>query len=246
MLDEIVGLLFCLACTTWGGGARGTECDDLKYANNKDGGRNIFIINNSLTFISTYNKSRNIHGITRQVAHSPSYRVSRLLLLILGIVYPDAAYMAPYCLMDKERAENYLTYAFVQNGRVMKTQDFSKALCSYTHNILNRPMGMRDWRQVMCTIMVHIGHIDFGVPDEEDQDLKAIHEAFRHSHTTGERHYALQLNDSLGGFSHTSIASDQRVCFRWHACINQLHPSLVKEFNISNIVCIVRLIILYI
>ncbi|KAG5727877.1 hypothetical protein E4T56_gene14094 [Termitomyces sp. T112] len=235
LLDRIVGLLFCLACTTWGGGARGTECDDLKFANNKDGGRHMFIINNTLTFLATYNKSRNIHGVTRQVAHSPSFRISRLLLLVLGIIYPAAANMAPHCLMDKQRAENYLTYVFVQNGRVMKTDDFSKALRSYTKDILDLPMGMRDWRQVMCTIMVNVGHIDFGIPDDEDEDLKAIHDTFRHSLTTGQNHYTLQINDSLPGVNHTSIASDQRVCFRWHACINQLHPSLASEMKASNI-----------
>ncbi|KAG6876445.1 hypothetical protein C0992_012929, partial [Termitomyces sp. T32_za158] len=140
LLDEIVGLLFCLASTTWGGGARGTECDDMRYANNKDGGRHLFIINNTLTFISTYTKSRNIHGVTRQVAHSPSFRVSRLLLLLLSSVYPAAAHMAVMCLMPKEHAENYLTHVFVQSGHIMKTDNFSKALASFTKHTLNCPM----------------------------------------------------------------------------------------------------------
>ncbi|KAG6877227.1 hypothetical protein C0992_010569 [Termitomyces sp. T32_za158] len=215
LLDEIVGLLFCLASTTWGGGARGTECDDMRYANNKDGGRHMFIINNTLTFISTYTKSRNIHGVTRQVAHSPSFRVSRLLLLLLSSVYPAAAHMAVMCLMPKEQAENYLTHVFVQSGQIMKTDNFSKALASFTKHTLNCPMGK----------------IDFHLPDEDDEDLKMVHDLFNHSVRTGEQHYALQINDALPGFSHTSIASDQRVCFRWHACINQLHPSLAKEIK---------------
>ncbi|KAG6898861.1 hypothetical protein C0993_003473 [Termitomyces sp. T159_Od127] len=210
LLDEIVGLLFCLSSTTWGGGARGTECDDLKYANNRDGGRHMFIINNTLTFIATYTKSRNIHGVTRQVAHSPSFRVSRMLLLLLSSVYPAAAHMAVMCLMPKEHAENYLTHVFVQSGQIMKTDNFSKALSSFTKHMLNRPMGMRDWRQVMCSIMLNIGRIDFHLPDDDDEDLKMVHGLFNHSVKTGEQHYALQINDALPGFSHTSIASDQR------------------------------------
>lgn len=196
----------------------------------------MFIINNTLTFISTYTKSRNIHGITRQVAHCPSFRVSRLLLLVLSSVYPAAAHLAAMCLMAKEHAENYLTHVFVQSGQIMKTSDFSKALSSFTQHILDRPMGMRDWRQVMCSIMLNIGHIDFHLPDDDDEDLKMIHQLFSHSIETGEQHYALQINDALPGFSHTSIASDQRVCFRWHACINQLHPSLMKEIKDANMV----------
>ncbi|GLB36937.1 hypothetical protein LshimejAT787_0312240 [Lyophyllum shimeji] len=234
LLDEIVGLLFCLSSTTWGGGARGTECDNLKYANNKDGGRNMFIFSNILTFAPAYDKNRNIHGTGRRIAHSPSYRVSRLLLLVLGIVYPAAAKLAIYCHMAKEDAENYLSYVFVQNGKVMTSEHFSRALTSFTYDSLGRGLKLRDWRQVMCTIMVNVGHIDFGLPDDDDEDLKAIHRAFNHSVEIGESRYALQTSNSLAQFSHTAIASDQRVCFRWHACIGQLHPTLAEQFKEFN------------
>ncbi|KAF8054097.1 hypothetical protein FPV67DRAFT_1683436 [Lyophyllum atratum] len=207
LLDEIVGLLFCLSSTTWGGGARGSECDHLKYANNADGGRNLFIFSNILTFAPAYNKNRDIHGTG------------------------PAARLAPYVHMNARDANNYLTYVFVQNGQVMNTDRFSAALASFTYDNFHKTMTMRDWRQVMCTIMVNIGHIDFGIPDEEDEDLKAIHDSFNHSRAQGEHSYAIQTSNALEHFSHTAIASDQRVCFRWHACIGQLHPSLASQFN---------------
>ncbi|KAF8065974.1 hypothetical protein FPV67DRAFT_1450196 [Lyophyllum atratum] len=231
LLDEIVALIFVLASTTWGGGARGTECDDLKFANNKDGGRNMFIFNNILTFAPSYDKNVNIHGGGRRVAHAPAFHVSRLLLLVLGFVYPAAYHMAPLCGMDVASAENYASHVFVQHGRIMKTDQFSKALSLFTRQNFGLAMGIRDWRQVMCTIMVNIGHIDFGIPDAEDEDLKAIHESYNHNTETGGDHYALQISNSLPQFSHTAIASDQRVCFRWHACIGKLHPSITLKLK---------------
>ena len=87
---------------------------------------------------------------------------------------------------------------------------------------------MRDWRQIMCSIMVHIARASFE-PDEEDEDLRAIHQSFGHSLSTGEQHYGLQISNALPGFSHTAIASDQRVCFRLHSSLGQLHSSLVAQ-----------------
>lgn len=246
MLDEIVRILFCLACTTWGGGLRGTECDDLKYANNSDGTRHFFIINNIPTFITSYNKNRNIHGASRLIAHAPSFQVSRLLLLLIGAIYPCAANLAPICRLSKDLAEHYLTHVFVQTGRIMRTEQFSDALRSFSLDILYRSYGMRDWRQIMCSIMTNIAHISFTEPDEEDEDLRAIHESFNHSRTTGEKHYGLQISNALPGFSHTAIASDQRVCFRWHVCLNQLHPALARQMKLSKLVCFVSFFFLII
>ncbi|KAF8056315.1 hypothetical protein FPV67DRAFT_1678289 [Lyophyllum atratum] len=234
LLDEIMGLMFVLASTTWGGGARGTECDDLKFANNKDGGRNVFLFNNILTFAPSYDKNVNIHGGGRRVAHAPAFQVSRLLMLVTGFIYPAAYHLAPLCGMDVASAENYATHVFVQHGKVMKTDQFTKALSLFTRQNFGLAMGVRDWRQVMCTIMVNIGHIDFGLPDAEDEDLRAIHESYNHNSETGGDHYALQISNSLPQFSHTAIASDQRVCFRWHACIGQLHPSIAHQLKDRN------------
>lgn len=128
LLDKIVGILFCLASTTWGGELRGTECDDLKYANNGDVPRNFFIINNIPTFITSYNKNRNIHGATRMIAHAPSFHVSRLFLLVLGSIYPCTANLAPTARILKEMAQHYFTHVFVQSGHIMKTEQFSDAL----------------------------------------------------------------------------------------------------------------------
>lgn len=83
----------------------------------------------------------------------------------------------------------------------------------------------------MCSIMTHIAQISFTEPDEEDEDLRVIHESFNHSKTTGEKHYGLEISNALPGFSHTAIASDQQVCFRWHVCLGQLHTSLACQMK---------------
>ncbi|KAK1228199.1 hypothetical protein PQX77_008776 [Marasmius sp. AFHP31] len=51
-VNNLVKELYFLVCTTWGGGARGTEVEGLLYANHPRRRRNMFFMNGFLTFIT--------------------------------------------------------------------------------------------------------------------------------------------------------------------------------------------------
>jgi hypothetical protein len=80
---------------------------------------------------------------------------------------------------------------------------------------------MRDWRQLMSMMLVNISKVDFGIVDEEDAGLLAIHDVFGHSQSVAEAHYALQSTNALTDISHMAVSSMERVSKRLHATIGQ-------------------------
>jgi hypothetical protein len=212
--------MFYLVVSTWGGGARGTECNHLKFEVDGQGDRHLYILNGLVTISTTYVKTASIQGHGKLIARCPSHAVSRLLLVVLGVIYPAAAMLSTY-VMPIDKAKTYLSYIFVQNGSVMDTDKFSHSISDITLRYIGLGMGMRDWRQVMSTMLVNIARVDFGSADQEDHELAAIHHAFGHSQSVAETHYALQTTNALTEISHTAVASMQRVSKRWHSTIGQ-------------------------
>jgi hypothetical protein len=226
-LDDLQRPLYFSITSTWGGGARGTECDLLEFEVNKNSQRHFYILNGQVTIVTNYTKTRSHHGRGRQVARTIPWQLARLVILIYAVVYPTAARLGPY-VFESTKAEPYTSYMFVLRGKAMDSPQFSKALISYTEQHLDIGLGLRDYRQVMSTILINITKADFGVPDAEDHDLKLIHEQFAHSRATGEHNYALQLSDALTEISHTAVASMQRVSILYHATIGLLHPNSLR------------------
>ncbi|KAG1857414.1 hypothetical protein F4604DRAFT_1685247 [Suillus subluteus] len=72
-------------------------------------------------------------------------------------------------------------------------------------------IGIRDWRQVLSTMLINISKADFGILDVEDEELLAIHEAFSHSQVVGKAHYSLQTTNALAQISHTAVTLMQRA-----------------------------------
>ncbi|KAG1720862.1 uncharacterized protein EDB91DRAFT_1088677 [Suillus paluster] len=221
VLNELSSIMFYCVVSTWGGGARGTECDHLKFQVDGQGDRQIFILNGLVTISTTYVKTASIQGHGKLIARCPSHSASRLLLVVLGVIYPAAAELATF-VMSVEKAKAYLSYVFLHDGTPMNTHDFSQSIGAITQRYLGRALGMRDWRQLMSTMLINISKVDFGIVDEEDAGLLAIHDAFGHSQSVAEAHYALQSTNALTEISHTAVASMQRVSKRWHATIGQL------------------------
>lgn len=103
----------------------------------------------------------------------------------------------------------------------MDTRSFTSTLHDVTVRDFGLAMGVRDWRQVMSTILVNITKADFGLPDAEDHEINAVHTAFGHSQAIAEAHYSLQMTNALPELSHTAVSSMQRVSIKWHATIGQ-------------------------
>jgi hypothetical protein len=74
-----------------------------------------------------------IQGHGKLIARCPSHSASRLLLVVLGIIYP--AELATF-IMSVEKAKSYLSYVFIQDGAPMNTWDFSQAVGAVTQHYL--------------------------------------------------------------------------------------------------------------
>jgi hypothetical protein len=80
----------------------------------------------------------------------------------------------------------------------------------------------------MSMMLVNISKVDFEIVDEEDAGLLAIHDAFNHSQSVAEAHYALQSTNVLMEISYTAVSSMQRVRKRWHTTIGQFQSGAQK------------------
>ncbi|KAL0060144.1 hypothetical protein AAF712_013070 [Marasmius tenuissimus] len=230
-VNDLVKELYFLVCATWGGGARGTETEHLLYANHPRRHRNIFFMNGFLTIVTEYNKTQSITGVGKTIARSPAFAVSRLLLLLLSVVYYAAGHLALCIGMSKKDAQRYFYEVFVLSGSSMTSEKFSAALGAHTANHLGIHLGLRDFRQLMALCLVRFARSSFYDTDDEDMDLSWLHHAFGHSKEVAETHYGLEICNSGHEMTTTSIASMQRVSSRWHKFIEQLHPALMKKLK---------------
>ncbi|KAG1777585.1 hypothetical protein EV702DRAFT_1197204 [Suillus placidus] len=131
VLNELSSIMFYCVASTWGGGACGTECDHLKFQVNGQGDRQIFILNGLLTISTTYIKTASIQGHGKLIAHCPSHSMSRLLLVVLGVIYPAAAELATF-VISVSKARSYLSYVFLYDGTPMNTHNFSQSIGAIT------------------------------------------------------------------------------------------------------------------
>ncbi|KZT03241.1 uncharacterized protein LAESUDRAFT_762219 [Laetiporus sulphureus 93-53] len=83
----------------------------------------------------------------------------------------------------------------------------------------------------MCSILVNIAKVDFGQPDENDEDLRVIHSQFNHGVKVAEKHYGLQSNDAIPQISHTAVAAMQLVSVCYHAKLSLLPPSYASTLD---------------
>ncbi|KAL0067297.1 hypothetical protein AAF712_005695 [Marasmius tenuissimus] len=227
-VNDLVKELYFLVCTTWGGGARGTEVEGLLYANHPRRRRNMFFMNGFLTMITEYNKTQSQTGAGKTIARTPSFEVNCLLLLLLSVVYYAASHISLFLGMRKADAQRYLYEIFVLSGKSMTPEQFSSALGTFTSTHLGIHLGLRDFRQFMSCCLITFTQSTFFDTDDEDVDLRWLHEAFGHSKDVGESHYGLEVCNSGTTLTSTAISNMLRVSLRWHEFINQLHPLLRK------------------
>lgn len=231
-LDELISAIYYGITLTWGGGARGTECDHLRHTIHGQGDRHVFILNGMLSIVTTYVKTQHLQGHGRLIVRTPSPPISRLVVFTLSVLYPVAAKLA-YFVMEAPKAQNYLSYLFVHHGTVLNSRAFSLILQSYTEKYLGLSLNLRDYRQVMCSMLCSLARTDFGVPDDDDHDLAEIHAQFGHSGIVADAHYGIQGTNALSSVSHTAVRSMQRVSAKWHACLGTPDSSSSSEASTS-------------
>ncbi|KAK1234421.1 hypothetical protein PQX77_002380 [Marasmius sp. AFHP31] len=230
-VNDLVKELYFLVCTTWGGGARGTEVEGLLYANHPRRRRNMVFMNGYLTVITEYNKTQSQMGAGKTIARTPSFEVNCLLLLLLSVVYYAAGHISLYLGMRKADAQRYFYEVFVLSGKSMLAEQFSSALGTFTSIHLGIRMGLRDFRQFMACCLIHFTKKSFFDRDDEDMDERWIHATFGHNKEVGEAHYALEISNSGTTLTTTAISHMILVSKRWHEFLGLLHPKLQKGKN---------------
>ncbi len=233
-LNHCVRTLYYVVTATWGGGTRGTETSLIQHANTEND-RHVYVFNGMLTIVTTYVKTQSGQGHGVRIARCPSYAISRLLLLLVAAVYPAAVHIAGY-VMDQALAQNYNSHLFLLSGTPMDTAAFSRALVEISTLYMGIPLPLRDWRQVMHTMLVNLANVDFTSGDEIDDELQDVHAMFAHSKEVGQHHYSLQTSNALTDISATGVASNQRVSLRWHAVNGILHPDMQQRVASKNMV----------
>ncbi|KAG2345281.1 hypothetical protein BDR05DRAFT_946802 [Suillus weaverae] len=216
----------------WGGGAHNFECNHLKFKINGQGQRHLFVLNGLITISTTYVKTASIQHHSKLIACCSLHSSSCLLLVVLGVIYPAAAVLSTFVMLI-EKAKAYLSYIFMQDSSPMDMKKFSQSLSNITLCYIGQVIGMRDWRQIMSTMLVNILKVDFSVVDAKDNKLLVIHHAFGHFQSVADVHYALQMNNSLTEIFYIIIAPMQRVSQKWHAMIGQWENSTNLEIPIS-------------
>jgi len=166
----------------------------------------------------TYVKTQHLQGHGWLIIHTPCHSVSRLVIFILSVLYPVAAKLSCF-IMEVSQARSYLSYLFVHHGIVLSSPKFSNILRHYTEKHLGISLGLRDYRQIMCSMLCCLAGTDYGASDDNDHDLAAIHGQFGHSASIANTHYGIQGTNTLSIVSHTSVRSMQRVSAHWHACL---------------------------
>lgn len=214
-LSDLMDILFVAVVATWGGAARGTECDHLK-SHNFNGLRHLYILNGLLTVVTTYVKTRQNTGHGKLIARALPPRVARLLIILLAVVHPTARCLAEE-IFTLPQAKVYDSYIFVRYGQPMNSPAFTNALSSLTLNHLNYRLGLRDWRQLMKTVLKHIVHVDLDDDDDDDPTADNVsHEVFGHSRATGDHMYGLELTNALRDLTESSITRQQSYSLQFH------------------------------
>ncbi|KAG6370425.1 hypothetical protein JVT61DRAFT_12038 [Boletus reticuloceps] len=227
-LDELVSAMYYAIMLMWGGGARGTKCDHLKHTVHGVGDQHIFVLNGLLGIATTYVKTQQIQGHGKPIVRTPCPSISRLVLFSLSVLYPVAAKLSAF-IMKVEDAQTYLSYLFVHHGTILGSQWFSGILQHYTKKYLGTALGLRDYRQVMCSMLCCIAGTDYGQPDKDDHELAVIHAQFDHSVSVADAHYGIQGSNALATVSHTAVRSMQHVSIRWHVSLGHGHPSSPED-----------------
>ncbi|KAH0827764.1 hypothetical protein J3R83DRAFT_3378 [Lanmaoa asiatica] len=101
--------------------------------------------------------------------------------------------------MDIPKAQNYLSFLFIHHSVVLDKRH------------LGRLLLLRDYRQVMCSMLCSLSGMDYGAPDPDDHDLLSIHSQFGHSSVVANAHYGIQGTNALATILHTTVQPMQQV-----------------------------------
>ncbi|KAL0563946.1 hypothetical protein V5O48_018111 [Marasmius crinis-equi] len=230
-LDEVMASLYYLILSTGGGGARGTEFENLLYANEPLQQRNIFIVNGLVTNIAHYSKSLALTGHLKRVLRTPDPIVSQYTLLVYGVAsFATGSIGFETELMERANAQRYFYHMFLKDGKPLNISQFSKIVGDFNAHAVNVEMKIADYRQFMTAIQVaFVGSAILDPQSEKNLNIRATHALFGRTVAVGRASYGADDKTAAFGFSDDLHSEMQRISLAWHEVIGLAHPQLVSR-----------------
>lgn len=217
-------LAFFAITLTSGGTPRGAECEGLKRVNDQLGLRSLFIFNGIVGIITSYQKQRGHHGYADVILRSPAVPLSRLLLVLWGVIFPTMGTILAARGLVKE-ADNYARYLYVRRGRYMNGDDFSDALRTWTDELFCLQMGLRDLRQFLDAFLKEKIGTNFGDYDAYVASQGQLDGQTGHTTSTSNMRYGVD-HGAHQSIPQVLIHQHQRVSCMTHLVLGLQPPSV--------------------
>lgn len=207
-VDDTVGLAFFLNFLTCGGGPNQTENQDLRLFNSASKRRQIVFTGEWLGILSTPHSGKT-------TIYTPPLILTRLLLVLWGLVYPIASYLALH-VNGETAARFYYSHAYVQRGKPMDEPALTAVLKKHTLYWFGKEMGIRDLRALLSTMIRDKTGLSYTDTDSTNRYTdQAIDRQLGHSTHIANAHYGVHGSASEK-MSLTEVSWDHNVSFAWH------------------------------
>ncbi|KAJ8694335.1 hypothetical protein PTI98_009259 [Pleurotus ostreatus] len=228
-VDRLVEALYAATVATWPGAGRGTELDHLTY-NNQHGRRHLFLINNILTFVTSYSKTQKMTGKALLIPRGIDPRLARVFIITLNYVY-YAAQVITHQLGDDCSSSAYSKYIFVRRGTPLNTDAMTQILRSFTNDHFRCQFGVRDWRHLMKFVLRHMADISLDQDDDDaqDADRAPINSLFGHGQRIADTVYGIEA-DSLTDLTQPDVARAHR-----YGIVYQKALGLWADFSVDSL-----------
>lgn len=182
--------------------------------------------------VAGYSKTQSIKGFADFLLRTPAVAVSRLLLVVISVLYPAAAYLGVHVGLSVEACNNYFNFLYVTSGQLMKAKQFGKVLESGTHTIFHIPLGLRDMRQLMDTVVKEVLKKNFDEVRDAEEMLDDIEGSFGHKADIAKQHYSLDFS-AHARIAPSDIESQQAVSIGWHRFLGLRLDSMAYDNSVT-------------
>ncbi|QRV75695.1 ATP-dependent DNA helicase tlh2 [Ceratobasidium sp. AG-Ba] len=188
--------------------SRGAEFVLVRLMNDGWRVRNVYAMSNGrLAIVLFYTKTSSMTGKDRVVAYCVPWRITRLFLIIYGLVHPFVEQLLGM-LLEGEAAEDavrtHRVYMFSLRGQLHTSAQLSEDLKTFYASATGAELGVRDNRHFMIGVMRHETPLSKG---PAERALALIDLQAGHGSAIAGMYYAVELtaayeltNEQLAGF----------------------------------------------
>jgi len=216
-------LFLLLIYFTGGQPSRGEEITGLRLVNGINWGRDVFVINREIVFVTQYHKSLAHFDSPKVIPRFLPERPGQLIAMYMVYIRPltDRWEADRWALYDKMHAPS----DFIWHGETgpWDSSQMSRAVAKWTHHYLGRRITLQDWRHIAIAISKRhacqrgAAKADFEAVDDDDAEQYEVPDDLAASHTgQTAANYGVTI-DVLKRLTADSLEVFGQVSHRWHA-----------------------------